>query len=185
MRPAPIFDRPPPLRPSLRRRRRSAPISAVDVEMMLRALSLARGAAEVGEAPVGAVVYDTESGRILGEAGNTREAEADPTGHAELLAIRAAARVTGDWRLNHCTLVVTLEPCCMCAGAIVNARLGRVIYGAADPKAGAVRSLYRLLEDPRLNHRLTPAPGLMSGEAGALLRAFFRARRVRGASSRS
>jgi len=153
--------------------------SDIDRRMMARALELARTAAEAGEAPIGAVVYETETGLVLSEAGNARESASDPLGHAEVLAIRLAARALGDWRLSGCTLVVTLEPCCMCAGAIVNARVGRVVFGAADPKAGAVRSLYRLLEDPRLNHRVTPIRGVMAGESAALLREFFRARRHR------
>lgn len=149
----------------------------LDVDMMRRALGLARRAAAAGEAPIGAVVYETDTGRILAEAHNTREADSDPAGHAELLAIRDAAKQTGDWRLNHCTLVVTLEPCAMCAGAIVNARIGRLVYGAADPKAGAVESLYRLCEDARLNHRVTPVRGVLADESAELLRSFFRARR--------
>ena len=148
-----------------------------DVAMMRRALELAREAADSGEAPVGAVVYETGSGRILGEGRNTREEADDPAGHAELHAIQAAARACRDWRLTHCTLVVTLEPCMMCAGLIVNARIGRLVYGAEDPKAGAVRSLFRLTEDPRLNHRVTPIPGVLAEESADLLRAFFRARR--------
>ncbi len=145
--------------------------------MMGQALGLAREAAAAGEAPIGAVVYESATGRVLGTGRNRREADGDPVAHAEVLAIRAAARAVGDWRLNHCTLAVTLEPCVMCAGAIVNARVGRVIYGADDPKAGAVRSLYRLLEDPRLNHRVTPIAGVLAAESGSLLREFFRARR--------
>lgn len=148
-----------------------------DAEMMREALGLAREAAGAGEAPIGAIVYETASQRILARARNTREGENDPAGHAELIAIRESARALGDWRLNGCTLIVTLEPCCMCAGAIVSARVGRVVYGADDPKAGAVRSLFRLLEDPRLNHRVTPIRGLMAGESSDLLREFFRSRR--------
>lgn len=148
-----------------------------DIEMMRRALALAREAASAGEAPIGCIVYETASGRVLAEARNNREASKDPTGHAEVIAIRAAARALGDWRLNGCTLAVTLEPCTMCAGAIVNARVGRVVYGAADPKAGAARSLFRLLEDPRLNHRITPIAGVLAGESAAMLREFFRQRR--------
>ena len=148
-----------------------------DLDMMRRALELAREAAAVGESPVGAVVYETASGRLLGEGRNTRQAEKDPAGHAELIAIRVAAAAVGDWRLNHCTLVVTLEPCPMCAGLIVNARLGRVVFGCADPKAGACGSLMRLTEDPRLNHRVTPIAGVMAAESSGLLREFFRARR--------
>jgi len=148
-----------------------------DEQAMLEALALAREAAACGEVPVGAVIYETATGRTLARARNTREAHNDPAGHAELLAIREAALSLGDWRLSACTLVVTLEPCCMCAGAIVLARLGRVVYGAPDPKAGAARSLYRLLEDPRLNHRVAPITGVMANESAALLREFFRARR--------
>ena len=145
--------------------------------MMRRALELAREAAEAGEAPVGAVVYETATGRVLGEGRNTREAAHEPAGHAEFTAIRAAAAGLGDWRLNNCTLAVTLEPCAMCAGLIVNARVGRLVYGAADPKAGAVESLYQLCQDARLNHRITPIAGVMADESAALLRGFFRARR--------
>ena len=148
-----------------------------DVAMMRRALDLARQAADAGEAPIGAVVYDTATGAILGEGRNTREEDDDPAGHAELHAIQAAARAVGDWRLPHCTLVVTLEPCPMCAGLIVNARIGRLVYAADDPKAGAVRSLFTLTQDPRLNHRVTPIPGVLAEESAELLRAFFRARR--------
>jgi len=151
--------------------------SVLDLDMMRRALDLARAAASEAEAPIGCIVYDTASGRILGEGRNARERDADPTAHAEVIAIRGAARELGDWRLNGCTLVVTLEPCVMCAGAIVNARVGRVVYGAEDPKAGAVRSLYRLLEDPRLNHRVTPVRGVMASPSAELLREFFRSRR--------
>ena len=158
---------------------RPAPAGPHDMAMMARALERAREAADAGEAPIGAIVFETASGRILGEARNTRESDADPTAHAEVLAIRDAARALGDWRLNDCTLVVTLEPCCMCAGAIVNARVGRVVYGADDPKAGAAGSLYRLTEDPRLNHRVTPIRGVLAEESAALLREFFRSRRAR------
>ncbi len=149
----------------------------IDRAMMRRALRLAREAAKAGEAPVGAVVYDTATGALLAEARNTREADADPCGHAEITAIRAAAAAIGDWRLNGSTLVVTLEPCAMCAGAIVNARVGRLVYGAADPKAGAVASLFRLCSDPRLNHRLAPIGGVMARSSATLLRRFFRERR--------
>lgn len=148
-----------------------------DEQMMLRALELAAIAAAMQEIPVGAVVYETASGRVLGEGHNLRHTQKDPTAHAELLAIQAAAATVGDWRLNHCTLIVTLEPCAMCAGLIVNARIGRVVYGCADPKAGACDSLFRLTADPRLNHRVEPIGGVMAGECGALLREFFRKRR--------
>src|SRR5690606_29644383 len=113
-------------------------------------------------------------GRVLGEGYNRREIDHDPTAHAELIAIREAARAVGNWRLNDCTLVVTLEPCPMCAGLIVNARIGRLVYGATDPKAGATGSLMRLTEDPRLNHRVAPIAGVLADECSALLRDFFR-----------
>jgi len=168
-----------PLRRYLRNRRSDGPPTPTDVAMMERALELARTAAESGEVPVGAVVYETETGRVLGEGSNRRECDADPSAHAEHLAIVRACKAIGDWRLNRCTLVVTLEPCAMCAGLIVNARVGRVVYGATDPKAGASGSLYRLTEDPRLNHRVTPITGVLASESAALLRSFFRARRSR------
>lgn len=162
-------------------RRRSAPGRPTDVDlaMMHRALELAQAAADAGEVPVGAVVYETATGEVLGEGGNRRECDADPSAHAEYLAIVNACKVIGDWRLNHCTLVVTLEPCAMCAGLIVNARVGRLVYGARDPKAGATGSLYRLTEDERLNHRVTPIEGVLAVESASLLREFFRARRSR------
>jgi len=158
----------------------SAAATETDLAMMRRALDLAREASAAGEVPVGAVVYETASGRILGEGRNRREEDHDPSAHAELLAILAACKATGDWRLNHCSLAVTLEPCPMCAGLIVNARVGRVVYGAPDPKAGACASLYELTTDPRLNHRAELIPGVLAEEAGELLRAFFRARRAGG-----
>jgi tRNA(adenine34) deaminase len=148
-----------------------------DRRMMEEALELARRAAAMGEVPVGCVVYRTRSGQVLGRAANRRQTDADPSAHAEVLAIRQAARALGDWRLNECTLVVTLEPCPMCAGLIVNARLGRLVYGAADPKAGACGSLMRLTEDPRLNHRVRPLAGLLGERCAEILREFFRARR--------
>ncbi|MCA9274321.1 MAG: nucleoside deaminase [Phycisphaerales bacterium] len=151
--------------------------SDVDRAMMLRALDLAREAALHGEVPVGAVVWETATGRVLGEGRNRREEDRDPSAHAEHIAILEASRAVGDWRLNHCSLAVTLEPCPMCAGLIVNARVGRVVYGADDPKAGACRSLYELTTDARLNHRVELVPGVLADEAGDLLRAFFRARR--------
>lgn len=150
-----------------------------DEPMMGRALALAAEAAAQGEVPVGAVVFESATGRALGEGRNDREQASDPLGHAELHAIRAAAAAIGDWRLNACTLVVTLEPCAMCAGAIVNARLGRLVYGASDPKAGAVDSLMRLTRDERLNHRVEPIVGVLEAECAALLRAFFRDLRAR------
>ena len=151
----------------------------IDRAMMARAIALAKQAAEAGEAPIGAVVYETASGAVVAEARNTREADADPCGHAELIAVREAARALGDWRLNQCTLVVTLEPCCMCAGTLVNARVGRVVFGAFDPKAGAVGSLMNLLADPRLNHRPEVIGGVEAEACGDLLREFFKALRKR------
>ncbi len=149
-----------------------------DLAMMDRAIALAREAGARGEVPIGAVVYETATGRVLAEGANTRERDRDPCGHAELIAVRAAAAAIGDWRLNHCSLAVTLEPCPMCAGAIVNARVGRVLYGADDPKAGAVRTLYTILEDERLNHRCAVIPGVRHDECAALLTDFFRSLRV-------
>ncbi|MDZ4754769.1 MAG: tRNA adenosine(34) deaminase TadA [Phycisphaerae bacterium] len=140
--------------------------------MMERALMLARRAAEAGEVPVGAVVY--RGAEVIAEASNTRESSRDPCGHAEMLAIREAAHKLGEWRLNDCSLAVTLEPCPMCAGAIVNARVGRVLYGAPDPKAGACESLYRITSDERLNHRPTMHSGVMAEQCAEVLREFFR-----------
>lgn len=151
----------------------------VDRDMMARAIERAREAATAGEAPIGAVVYETASGGVIAEARNTREGDADPCGHAELLAVRAASKAIGDWRLNGCTLVVTLEPCCMCAGTLVNARVGRVVFGAFDPKAGAAGSLMNILEDDRLNHTPELIGGVEAETCGELLRAFFRELRAR------
>ena len=149
----------------------------IDITVMRRAIALAQQAAQNDEVPVGAVVYETDTGNVLAEAANTRESQHDPAGHAELIVIRAAAQAISDWRLNHCTLVVTLEPCVMCAGLIVNARVGRLVYSCADPKAGAVESLYHLCQDRRLNHRITPIAGVLADESSQLLKDFFRSRR--------
>ena len=151
----------------------------LDLRMMRRALELAQEAAEIGEVPVGAVVYETESGMILGEGANTRETDKDPTGHAEHNAIESACRRIGDWRLNHCSLAVTLEPCPMCAGLIVNARVGRLVYGTDDPKAGCVRSLHSLCDDDRFNHRAQIIPGVLAEESSELLKSFFAKLRTR------
>lgn len=151
--------------------------TGVDIEMMRTALELAADAGARGEVPVGAIVYETESGEVLGTGVNDREHAHDPAGHAEFHAIRNAARAVSDFRLDHCTLVVTLEPCPMCAGLIVNARLGRLVYGASDPKAGACGSLMTLTQDERLNHRVTPIVGVLGEESAAMLRDFFRSRR--------
>jgi tRNA(adenine34) deaminase len=145
---------------------------------MARAIEQARLAERLGEVPIGAVVV--REGQILAAAHNRRMLDHDPTAHAEILALRAAARELGDWRLEGCTLAVTLEPCCMCAGAIVLARIGRLAYGADDPKAGAVRTLYRLCEDPRLNHRVEVLPGVEADTCGRMLTEFFRRQRQRG-----
>jgi tRNA(adenine34) deaminase len=142
---------------------------------MERALALARQAEQHGDVPVGAVVLGPD-GDVLAGAGNERELTGDPTAHAEVLALRAASTVTGSWRLSGCTLVVTLEPCTMCAGALVLARVDRLVFGAYDPKAGAVASLFDVVRDPRLNHRVDVRGGIMAQECGQLLRAFFDAR---------
>lgn len=137
------------------------------------AATLDAGAADV---PVGAVVLDP-AGAVVARAANRREADHDPTAHAELLALRAAARHRGEWRLTGCTLVVTLEPCTMCAGAVTLARLDRLVYGADDPKAGAVGSLWDVVRDRRLAHRPEVIRGVLAAECAELLREFFAARR--------
>lgn len=144
---------------------------------MDRALVEARAALAHDDVPVGAVVVS--GGEVIAAAHNRREVDTDPTAHAELLAVRAAAAALGSWRLDGCTLYVTLEPCTMCAGALVMARLPRLVYGAADPKAGAVGSLYDLVREPRLNHRVEVTSGVLAEECGQLLTRFFRARRAR------
>jgi tRNA(adenine34) deaminase len=142
---------------------------------MEEAIRLAREAGAAGEVPVGAVaVYE---GRVVGRGRNRREEDRDPTAHAELLALQEAARTLGRWRLTGVTLVATLEPCAMCAGAMVLARIDRLVYGADDPKAGAAGSLQDLSADPRLNHRFPVERGVRAADCGALLREFFRARR--------
>jgi tRNA(adenine34) deaminase len=140
------------------------------------ALDEAWAAGAAGDVPVGAVVLDA-TGEILSRGRNRREADEDPTAHAEVVALRSAARQLGRWRLDECTLVVTLEPCTMCAGAAVLARVDRVVYGAVDEKAGAAGSLWDVLRDRRLNHRPEVVAGVRAAESGALLRAFFRAKR--------
>ena len=143
---------------------------------MSRALALAAGAAQAGEIPVGAVVVDA-AGTVLGEGLNLREATGDPTAHAEVVALRAAAASLGSWNLAGCTLVVTLEPCLMCAGAILQAHVGRVVFGAWDDKAGAAGSVYDVLRDRRLPVRAEVVGGIRESEAQGLLRTFFDARR--------
>ncbi|QDU87227.1 tRNA-specific adenosine deaminase [Pirellulimonas nuda] len=146
-----------------------------DQFFLRKAIEEARRAAEEDEAPIGAVIV--RDGRVIAAAHNQREQLRDPTAHAELIAITQAAATVGDWRLEGCTLYVTLEPCPMCAGAIVQARIPRVVYGAPDPKAGAVDSLYRLLSDARLNHRSEVTGGVMADVCGHLLTDFFAAKR--------
>jgi tRNA(adenine34) deaminase len=144
---------------------------------MAIALAEARSAVSHGDVPVGAVAVD--HGLVLGRRHNERELRGDPTAHAEILALQDAARRRGTWRLDTLTLVVTLEPCAMCAGALVAARVARLVFGAVDPKAGSCGSLYNLCADPRLNHEVEVAPGVLSEESAALLASFFANRRTR------
>jgi tRNA(adenine34) deaminase len=147
----------------------------LDERMMRLALEEAEACLDSGDVPVGAVI--SRDGEMLVATGNARERLQDPTAHAEVLALREASDVADSWRLDGCTLYVTLEPCAMCAGAIVLARLDRVVFGALDPKAGFAGSLGNLLQDERLNHRVALSGGLLEDECGELLRAFFRDRR--------
>ena len=146
-----------------------------DEDAMRAAIAAARKAADNGDVPVGAVAL--VAGSVVATSGNAREQLAEPTAHAELLVLREAAAMLGRWRLDDVTVVVTLEPCAMCAGALVNARVQRLVYGAADPKAGAVDSLYGLCSDPRLNHEVEVASGILAEECAELLAEFFAARR--------
>lgn len=143
---------------------------------MRRAIDMAHEAERSADVPIGAVIMDA-NGTQIASACNERELSGDPTAHAEILALRRAAAFLDSWRLLDCTLVVTLEPCTMCAGATVLSRLARVVYGAPDPKAGAVDSLYDVVRDPRLNHRPEVVGGVLANECGDLLRQFFRAKR--------
>ncbi|MDH3359375.1 MAG: tRNA adenosine(34) deaminase TadA [Desulfobulbaceae bacterium] len=152
-------------------------MNALDEQYMEIALSEARRAAERGEVPVGAVVVDP-SLELLASDGNRTIELADPSAHAEMLALRAAGIKLGNYRLTGCTLYVTLEPCVMCAGAMVHARIGRLVYGATDPKTGAIESVYKIGGDGRLNHNIKAEGGVLATEASALLREFFRARRT-------
>jgi tRNA(adenine34) deaminase len=138
---------------------------------MMEALAEARRAAGIGEVPIGAVIV--RQGEVIGRGHNRRETDGDPLAHAELLAIREAALRLPGWRLEGCTMYVTLEPCAMCAGALVNSRVERLVYGAPDPKAGFCGTLGNLVQDPRLNHRLEVTAGVLEGESAALLRGFF------------
>ncbi len=159
-------------------------LSQHDTRWLDHAIKLAEQAATIGEVPVGAVVYTTSTGELLGEGANRREIDADPSAHAEVIAIRAAASAQENWRLNDATLVVTLEPCSMCAGLIVNARIGRVVFATLDPKAGACGSVLDVLTQPKLNHQPTiirptqaNADVLRTAECAEMLRAFFRSLR--------
>lgn len=151
------------------------PAALPDEAAMRLAMAEAVAAEAHGDVPIGAVVV--RDGRVIAARHNERELTGDPTAHAEVLALRDAAAVVGHWRLLDCTLYVTLEPCVMCAGATVNSRVGRVVFGATDPKAGAVASLYQVCSDTRLNHRPPVTAGVLADECGALLKAFFAARR--------
>jgi tRNA(adenine34) deaminase len=142
-----------------------------DDAFMQQALALAREAAALGEVPVGAVAV--HAGKVVGTGFNRREVDRNPLAHAELLALGAAAKVLGAWRLTGITLYVTLEPCAMCAGALVQSRVTRLVFGAMDPKAGAVGSLYNLAEEPRHNHRLQVTSGILADESRLLLKSFF------------
>jgi tRNA(adenine34) deaminase len=142
------------------------------------ALDEARAAASIGEVPIGAVVVC--DGQVVSRGSNRREVDADPTAHAELIAVREAARALGRWRLEGCTVYVTLEPCPMCAGALHASRVDRCVYGAVDPKAGALGTLYDIASDERLNHRYEVTSGVLAEESAALLREFFAALRARG-----
>ena len=147
-----------------------------DEKWMREALRAAHAALDADEVPVGCVIV--HGGRLVGRAHNQREMLRDPTAHAEMIALTQAAEALGSWRLGGCTLYVTLEPCAMCAGAMVLGRIERLVYGAADPKAGAVESVFRLLEEPRLNHHIEVAHGLLADECGAILSEFFRTKRA-------
>jgi tRNA(adenine34) deaminase len=147
-----------------------------DASFMQEALREARRAADEGEVPVGAVVV--KDGKVIGRGRNQRERLKDPTAHAEMIALTAAAEAVGSWRLDGTSMVVTLEPCPMCAGALVNARVARLVFGTEDPKAGACGTLMDLVNDRRLNHRLPVVRGVLRQECAELLRAFFQARRV-------
>jgi len=154
-------------------------VLAVYETWMREAIAEAGRAAAVDEVPIGCVIVHEPTSRIIGRGHNLRESHNDPTAHAEIIAMREAGQALGHWRLIDCTLVVTLEPCPMCAGAMVNARVSKLVYGCDDPKAGAVRTLFQLCEDPRLNHRLQVASGILAGECAQLLQDFFKPRRTR------
>ncbi|MGA2439553.1 MAG: tRNA adenosine(34) deaminase TadA [Tepidisphaeraceae bacterium] len=151
-----------------------------DDSLMQEAIAEADAALAIEEVPVGCVILHVPTDRVIARGHNRRESHGDPTAHAEILALRDAAAELGTWRLSECAMAVTLEPCPMCAGAIVNARLGRLVYGCDDPKAGAIRTLFNICDDPRLNHRVQIAAGVMSEKCAQLLRDFFKAQRAGG-----
>ena len=153
----------------------SAMANNAELDAMELALALARDAALIGEVPVGAVVL--RGGEVIARRRNERETTNDPTAHAEVLALRDTAAIVGSWNLSGCTLVVTLEPCLMCAGAIINSRVSRLVFGAADPKAGATGTLYNLMTDPRLNHNVEVEHGCRADESRELLARFFAGKR--------
>ncbi len=150
-------------------------MAASDVEFMRQALHEARAVVQAGEVPVGAVLVS--DGRAVASAGNQTIRDCDPTAHAEIVVLRAAAKMLGNYRLTGTTLYVTVEPCAMCAGAMVQARIDRLVYGCDDPKGGAVRSCLEVLSHPKLNHRVEVTPGVLAGECSAAIQAFFAARR--------
>jgi tRNA(adenine34) deaminase len=151
-----------------------------DESLMREAIAEASAALALDEVPVGCVILHIPTNKIIGRGHNRRESDADPTAHAEILALREAAAALGTWRLGDCAMAVTLEPCPMCAGAIVNARLARLIYGCDDPKAGAIRTLYKICDDPRLNHQVEITAEDLAEDCAALLRDFFRVQRAAG-----
>jgi tRNA(adenine34) deaminase len=159
-------------------RRAAGPALVIDERAMELAIAEAQLALAHGDVPIGAVAVI--GGRVVASRHNERELSHDPTAHAEILLLRDIAEALGDWRMGTATVVVTLEPCPMCAGAMVNARLGRLVFGAYDPKAGAVGSLYNLCSDPRLNHELPVVGGVLAERCGALLTSFFEGRRGQG-----
>lgn len=153
----------------------AAPTTEVDTRLMRLALEEARTAASAGEVPVGCIIVENE--RILARAANRTITDCDPTAHAEMIALRVAAHAAKNHRLGETTLYVTIEPCAMCAGAVLQARIGRLVYGADDPKGGAVRSCFAIFDHPRVNHRPQVTSGVLADEAASLLREFFEARR--------
>ena len=171
-----------PITPDQNNKELRARATESDIAFMRLALDLARQAAADGEIPVGAVVvhYGRAGPVVVGTGANQRQATADPTAHAEIVALRQAGAALHSWQLTDCDLFATLEPCPMCAGALVNARLRRLLFGCTDPKAGAVETLYKIATDSRLNHRLQVVGGVLAGEAAELLRSFFVRRRKTG-----